>query len=256
MLTIDLTVVLTATIRTTVPVARADPALRLADYRRGLRFWLELPDPRIRRLLFIDNSDHPLDQLETDAAAYNPHDRECEFVSLDCNVLPPNLHYGYTEFQLLDLGLAQSRSYGRSRAFLKATGRYTFPTVSRLLDRLPDNCVFAGDSRNNLRFERQPRRFTNCALLYFTRDFYDRHLRSLYRQMRPAPPWTREQFIEDVMFDQLMPLRGEPGVVLRWPVNCEPSGIGANDDNYDTPRKKLQRGLRALGRRFTPHWWF
>ena len=198
----------------------------------------------------------PLGGLEEEALSANPHARDCEFVSLDCNVLPPDLHYGYTEFQLIDLGLARSRLYAASRAFLKATGRYTFPDISRLLDRLPGDCVFAGDSRDNARFSRQPRRFTHCALMYFTREFYDAHVRLLYRQMRPAPPWTREQFIEDIMFDRLMPLRAQPGVVLRWPVNCEPSGVGANDDSYDAPRKKVFGALRAIGRCVAPNWWF
>jgi len=255
MIDLELTVILTACVNPSAPVVRNDPAVRLADYRAGLRFWLEHRDPRIRRIIFIENSGHPLDTLERTARADNPRQRACEFISLECNVLPPGLNYGYNEFQLLDLGLARSRLYAESPALVKATGRYGFPSISRLLDRLPTDCVFAGDSRDNHRFTPYPQRFTASALLFFTREFYERQIRTLYQTMAP-PPAPRKQFIEDLLFDHLSPLRGQSGVVLRWPVNCDPAGIGANNDVYGSPRKRLLAAARAVGRRAFPDWWF
>lgn len=251
----DLTIVLTACIRPVAPVLRSDPELRMEDYRRGLKFWLELPDPRIRRIIFLENTAFPLDDLEREARAANPHRRALEFVSLDCNVLPPGLHYGYTEFLLLDRGLAASRLYAETPAFFKATGRYTFPAISRLLDCLPDDWIFAADSRCNRRFTPYPQEFTSCALLGGERAFFEKHVRHLYREMQP-PPEFRKQFIEDLLFDRLIPLRDKPGVVLRWPVNCEASGIGANNDQFDTLQKKMLRVARAVGRRVAPDVWF
>jgi hypothetical protein len=43
------------------PSAAADPAIRILDYQKALCFWLSLPDPRTRRILFIANSGYPLD---------------------------------------------------------------------------------------------------------------------------------------------------------------------------------------------------
>lgn len=251
----ELTIVLTASVRPVAPVVRSDPALRLNDYRAGLKFWLELPDKRIRRIIFLENTAYPLGELESEARRANPYNRGLEFVSLDCNVLPPGLHYGYPEFLLVDRGLAASKLYAETSAFFKATGRYTFPTFSRLLDRLPENWVFAGDSRRNRRFTPYPQEFTSCGLLGCERNFFEQHVRYLYQQMRPLPEY-RKQFIEDLLFDAVIPLKDQPGVVLRWPVNCEASGVGANNDQFDTPKKKLLRVARAVGRRVAPDIWF
>src|SRR5579863_580894 len=38
---------------------RADPTVRLEDYKTALRFWLQFPDTRIRNILFIENSKYP-----------------------------------------------------------------------------------------------------------------------------------------------------------------------------------------------------
>jgi hypothetical protein len=234
---------------------RVDPAQRSRDYAEALRFWLTLPDRRIAALIFIENTLAPLDELQRAAERSNPHGRECEFVSVDCNQTPPGLHYGYAEFRMIDEGLARSRLYARSPYLIKATGRYRFPAISRLLDALPPGYQVAVDSRRNRRLVPKPQFIVTAPLLLSARPFFEQHVRPAYRQMHLPPPW-RGQFIEDALYDVLMPFEGQAGVILRWPVNCNPIGIGANGRAYDTLSKRAIALLRATGRRVLPGWWF
>ena len=252
------TVVMTACLRPAPEFAtslvRTDAALRMRDYLEGLHFWLHLPDPRINRIIFLENTAHPLDEPAALAARDNPQGRECEFLSFNANEIPAGLHYGYAEYHMIDVGLARSRLWPASDYLIKATGRYRFPDISRLLDRLPPGFLVAADTRENTRFTSKPYHFVTAPLLVARRDFFDRHIRTAYQRMHPPPPYYG-QFIEDALYDALMPLRGQDGVVLRWPVNCDPAGVGANGDRYDTLRKRLLRLARAIGRRLIPNWW-
>ncbi|MEO6054780.1 MAG: hypothetical protein ABIP97_12280 [Chthoniobacterales bacterium] len=254
-----ITVVLTACIQPlanmAVHIQRVDPEERLKDYRAALTFWLQLPDSRITHLIFIDNSDYPLAELEAHAAQQNAFGRKCEFISLPAMPLPPDLHYGYLEFRILDEGFSKSKIYGETPYFMKVTGRYRFPAITRLLNSLPDSFKVAVDSRDNDRFTRWPRHFTAAALLIFETAYYNEHLRLIHHQMRPAPP-MRKQFIEDILFDFLIPNREKKDFVLRWSVNCDPEGIGASGDSYASRRKQLISLTRAIGRKIIPWWWF
>ena len=62
---------------------RADPTIRLEDYKTALRFWLQFPDKRIRNILFIENSNYPLDRLKSIAEHENPLKKNVEFIGLD-----------------------------------------------------------------------------------------------------------------------------------------------------------------------------
>ena len=253
------TVVMTACVRPAAAFAptliRTDPAVRLADYREALRFWLNLPDRRVERVIFLENTGAPLGDLDEIVRRENPFGRECELCSFEANEIPPGLHYGYAEYRMLDVGLSRSRTWPKAGYLIKATGRYRFPAISHLLDRLPPDFAVAADARHNRRFLPKPQYIVTAPLWVAQNEFFEQHLRRAYLLMHPPPP-HRGQFIEDALYDVLMPLRDQPGVLLRWPVNCDPAGVGANGDDYDAPRRRFLRLLRATGRRWLPHWWF
>jgi len=234
---------------------RISPAVRRRDYEEALRFWLALPEPRITGIVLIENSGADLASLARVAEDFNPFGRKHEFISAPGSPTPPGFHYGYTEFRMIDEGLAQSRVYRENAALIKATGRYRFPTISRLLRRLPADYAVAVDARNNRHFVPQNQYYITAPLLLARRDFFEAHIRRIYQRMKPPPPW-RGQFIEDLLCDELMPMAGQPGVILRWPVNCDPDGVGADGGPYNTARKKILRLARGLGRRLAPYWWF
>ena len=234
---------------------RADPAVRLRDYEAALRFWLTLREPRITGIIFADNSGHPLDSLQQVAAGF-PAAPPVEFLSFDSPPPPEGLNYGYTEFLLVNDALARSRLAASARYFIKVTGRYRFPDLPRLLRRLPRDFRVAIDCRGGRPSGRLKQPMASTPLAIFDRVFYLESLAALPHRMVPAPPWDgRLHYIEFMLFDALYPRRTEPGIILRWPCNCEAHGIGANGDDYMTPRKRIQHAVRAVCRVLRPSLW-
>ncbi len=236
---------------------RNDAPTRLRDYETSLRFWLEYPDERIRGIVFADNSGYTLDSVRAVAAARQRADRPVEFHSFDHPAPLPNLSYGYNEAILVSQTLDRSALLAGSDYFAKVTGRYRFPDLSRLLDRLPSDFAVAVDSTGcrPWPWKARAKPISNFALALFQTEFYRRELKDLQGRMYPAPPWDRCQYIESMIFDTLWPRRREPGIILRWPCNCEPQGVGANGSDYQSPRRRFRAGIRALNRIFLPSLW-
>jgi hypothetical protein len=162
------------------PVSRSSIEDRLLDYELSLRHWLELEDCRVRQIIFIDNSGYSLDSLKL-LYSSQTWKRPCEFISLKCNEPVPGVHYGYNEFKLLDLGLLKSKTFKESDYLIKVTGRYQYPNISRLLTSLPENYRIAADTRILSRLVPYPRRYITTGLIVFSIDFYDKHVRTIYK---------------------------------------------------------------------------
>lgn len=236
---------------------RADPALRLRDYAEALRSWFRMKDARIGAIVFADNSGHPLDELKRLADAEAPAGVAVEFHSFDYPAPSSSISYGYPELLLVNETLDTSPSLKRLPHFAKVTGRYQYPDLPCLLDRLPSNYRVALDTTGVRPWPWRARSNPICGfgLALFQTAFYRRHLLDLPSAMRPAPPWSRLQFVEPMLYDRLLPLKHETGVILRWPCNCEPVGVGANGEDYRGFRRRLRAGLRSLNRRILPSLW-
>lgn len=234
-----------------VRLHRSDPLTRLEDYRGALKFWLHYPDPRVGKILFIENSGFPLQPLRETAAAENRLSKAVEFVSLDCNYVPENVHYGYAELSMLDAGLPSSGLLKDSTHFIKATGRLRFPGLTRLLDRLPRDYDFAVDCRRNTRFVRTAQEFVTTQLMIFSVPFYERHLRDVKSGMG-----EEASHIENLLYRELMKFSNRPGAILRWPVNVDPHGHAAHwEKDYRSGRQRLVNAGRAVCRVVCPRWW-
>ncbi len=236
---------------------RNDPGTRLRDYAAGLRFWMEYPDDRIRGIVFADNSGQPLDALRALVNAHNPAGRPVEFHAFDHPAPVPNLSYGFNEAFLVSETIDQSALLAESVHFGKVTGRYRFPDLSRLLNRLPSDYRAAVDTTGCRPWPWRARSkpISSFALALFHTTFYRDNLKQLFNRMYPAPPWDRCQYIESMIYDHLWPLRHEPGIILRWPCNCEPVGIAANGADFRAPRRRLRAAIRATTRILLPNLW-
>jgi hypothetical protein len=231
---------------------RSDPKVRAQDYLAALKFWLEYPDPRIRDLLFIENTNHPLAQFEDLVRTHNAFDKRIEFISLDCNWYPRGGHYGYAELRMLHLGLEQSRLRHQTTHMIKVSGRFKFPSLSRLLDRLPENFDAAADARTWGLRRRLDRPYVTTPLILFRHDFYAKHLLQCYRDLEIGP----ETHMETIYFKKLSELAARHTVVWRFPCNASPVGFPAHRGrSYAHPRQQLADGIRAAARRVLPHWW-
>jgi hypothetical protein len=233
-----------------VKVRRSDPLLRLEDYRQALRFWLHLPDPRLNRILFIENSGYSLDAIHQLVTAENRLGKEFEAISLTCNSYPPGLDYGYAELNMLDQGLARSALARQARYYTKATGRLTFPRISKLLDRLPEDFQFAVDSRTALPLRGQKQFWTHTRLMIFSAEFYEKHLRDVKQQL------VAGECVEMMMYKVFAEFHGQPGAIRRFPVHVSSRGIsGTSGESYDTVKRRALDVLRGLTRRVAPNWW-
>jgi hypothetical protein len=234
-----------------IKLHRNDPETRLGDYCKGLRFWLELDEPRIDRLVFVENSGYPLDALRNLAATTNPWQRQVEFLSLNDNRYPRDAHYGYAELSMIDEALVASTALRTATHFIKATGRLTFPTVGRLLKRLPPDCMFAVDCRNSTLLTRLPQLFVSTQLMVFSTAFYKKHLHGSKAELKQ--PLSH---IEKLFYWKLLGFKGQPGAMLRWPVNVAPEGVAAHwDKDYSSPKHKIINAARQLSRVLFPNWW-
>jgi hypothetical protein len=235
-------------------IDRADPLLRLRDYQSALRFWLGYPDPRLDRILFIENSGYPLDTLRAIAENENPQGKQVEFVALDCNWYPPTNHYGYAEMRMLDLGLERSRLRQQTTHMIKVTGRLTFPGLSRLLDRLPQGFDFVADARRwRTPWKKHTLPFVGTQLILFSHDFYARHLQTQYEDMAATNHWMESYFYQRLV--SVGP-GTEHARLLRFPRSADPVGQPAHRGrSYRHPTQRVVNLLRAGMRRIVPSWW-
>ena len=236
---------------------RADSKTRLEDYKRGLCFWATLDEPSIASIVFAENSGYPILELVEFVNQIQNRRCEVEFVSVDMEAPPDGLSYGYSEFMLIEHALLHSEKLSKCTHFIKATGRYIFPKISRLIRKLPNEFQIAADCRGARPWAKDTSpMILTTALVIFERRFYLREIASLYRTMVPAPPWDRRQFIEAILFDTLVTSRDVDGVILRWPCNCDPVGFGANGDKLNSINRLVKYKIRAVLRLLWPSLWF
>jgi hypothetical protein len=245
--------VMTATIIPAVNagVKRADPRLRLEDYKQALRYWLNYQHPAADRILLLENSGADLAELRAIAVDENPLGKPVEILSVPDNRIPEGTNYGYTEMQMLDEGLLPSQLRRQTTHMIKVTGRLTFPALGKALDKLQEPFDLLVDCRK-LGF---PRRGFDASTQLFvcSHDFYDRVLRDSRKEMNS----TDVRLLEHLIFRKVIPFKGQPGIYLRFPINVEPVGYsGFKSRSYNSPKTALTRAIRAALRVIAPHYWF
>lgn len=248
--------VMTATIipAANAGVKRADPKVRLEDYKRALRYWLGYEHRAAERILFLENSGADLSEIEAIAREENPLGKPVEVLSVPGNTIPEGRNYGYTEMQLLDDGLLRSRLRDETTHMVKTTGRLVFPAVGKALDKLerPEEPLELMVECRKLGF---PRRGYDAATQLFVSShrFYDRILRGSKEEMNT----TDVRLLEHLIYRKVAPFKGVPGHYLRFPVNIEPVGYsGFKSQSYRSLGGAISGAVRAGLRVVAPGWWF
>jgi hypothetical protein len=245
--------VMTATI---VPAAnagvkRADPRLRLEDYKQALRYWLRYDDPAAARILFLENSGADLSELQTIANEENPLGKPVEILSVPGNEIPDGTNYGYTEMLLLDEGLALSRLRRETTHMVKVTGRLTFPAIGKAIDMAAKPFELMLDCRK-LGFPRRGHD-ANTQIFVCSHAFYDRVLCDSRKEMNS----TDIRLLEHLIYRKVIPFRGQPGIHLRFSCNVDPVGYsGFKSKPYRSAASRVTSSIRALLRVIAPNYWF
>jgi hypothetical protein len=232
-------------------VTRPDPRAREKDYADALRYYVA-QHPRVKRIVFVENSRWPLDRIR-EAAADNPHGKDVEFVSLDCNDFPRHLGKSYGEFLLLDRAMEASRLARQTRYVGKLTGRNYLLNLTRVLERAPESFGLLMDIRDHGIYEllRIPfnGRHADTRLLVFTQDFYARFIRGRYADLDDSKPYMAE----DLFYD--LAKRGEsaPQVIRRLPIEPDYRGLAGHwNKDYGSFREVTKRRIRGVTRRVAP----
>lgn len=261
----ELVVVLTGTISPSrsAKVSRSDSELRREDYMKGLNFWLNLEDSRLNRIIFIENSGATLDSFRDLVHRSNPYNKAVEFISTEVTEIPDGIQYGWGELRMLDEGLSRSQLILEATHFVKATGRLAFPKIGRLIDRMPAWCDVLVDCRIPTSEYRRgamlipalvQRRgaYASTQLAIFRMETYEKYFRGIDCSM---VPWTRSGVMECVIYDRLQEISKEISIVWRFPVNCDPVGIGARfEDNYQSTQRRVMSTIRGFLRPFDGIW--
>jgi hypothetical protein len=222
----------------------------LQDYLTGLRFWLTLNDPRLNRVLLLENSGYPLDALAALANDFSDT-KQVEMISLPGrNVAPPGLDYGYSELLMIEEGLRQSRLVRETRYSMKVTGRLRFPGTSRLLDRLPRDLLFAVDSRNAWPIFGPPQLWVHTRMLIATHQFWLDEITPVRHRLKPLDS------IEMVLYPTFANRASQPGAIRRWPVHVPAVGVsGFSGQSYQSWKRTTIDLVRSAAHVFTPNCW-
>jgi hypothetical protein len=248
------TLLLTACIEPNAAIAfknihfRKDPEVRLLDYEKSLRYWLRYRQDQIKSIVFIENSGYPLDRLKEIALHENIYNREVEFIQITPEQIPAGVHYGYSELEMMDYAVLNSRTLSTTDYFIKVTGRLIFPALSRLMSIMHSNVKFLSDCRD-YRFGKRKRQFIVTTLLIIQRQYYLSDLLNLRHLMQPES----SSHFEKIYYKKLKSLEDKHSIILRYPFNVEAVGYGAHwNVHYNSIQKRIESGIRAIFRIFFP----
>ena len=225
---------------------------RLEDYRKALHFWLHIDEPRITAIVFVDNSAYPLDELKNLARESNPFNRQVEFMSVAPHEKSRDFTYGHAELAMLDEVVRRSPLILSCAHFVKATGRLQFAGMSRLLDELPPDYVFAVDCRLSGLFSKQQNLYASTQLMFFSVDFYRNHVLDSALRLFTFPQY----YFENAIFACVAQCQGLRGAVFRWPVSIQKIGFSGNPQrDYASRKERHKEVLRGWLRRVVPGLW-
>jgi hypothetical protein len=250
----DVTLVMTSSIDVNgmTSSSRPDPFLREQDYLGTLTYYLTR-HPDVRRIVFIENSGWPLDRLKQAVSRCNPHGKEVELISLNCNQFPRTLGKSYGEMLLLDEGLSRSQLAAKAPYIAKITGRIYVDNLTQVLKSVRKPFEFMVDLRDHGLYEmlRLPAsgRYGDSRLFVVSLRFYNEVLRGKYTQLDEG----NQKFIETLLYNVAKDPCYASRTIRRFPVEAFYRGLAGHlNKQYDSPREHLKRSLRGSLRRLAP----
>mgnify|MGYP001135052946 CR=1 FL=1 len=240
-------VVMTATITPPPGVlllARADPAVRLNDYRSALEFYISLLGRSVDGIVFADNSNSNVGVLRDLVREAGVEDR-VEFLVFDDLDYAPELGRAYGELRLLEYVMDHSetiREAGPDCVVWKATGRYKVRNLISMIRRRPATFDVYCDMRN------QKAPWCDMRVMAWTPSGYDAVLRGLHEGLLGPP--DSNLVGEQQLYDLLTPRLGNGKVVASYTVEPLIDGHrGWDNKQWGLGRQRAVYYLRSSQRR-------
>ena len=229
-------------------LARNNAQLRIEDYQHSLKFWMGISDPRIRGIVFCENSGADLNAFKERARNSTI---PIEFLSFDGNSKPAGVHYGWSELGIIDHAIQESSLIAECQYFIKATGRLRFPRISKLLDSTNTDFDAIVDHRKKYKGESGCHTRARTQLMLFSKAFYEGHFLDARDEML-----GKCSHIEEFIAAKLISLQEGPKIIRRFPVECPPVGItGWKGDSYQSKSNRAKNAARSLMRKLVPWVW-
>ncbi|WP_333816697.1 hypothetical protein [Tabrizicola sp.] len=222
-----------------------DPAERLAQYQAALAHYLRIPALKI---LFVDNSAHPLDAL---AATAREAGRPVHFHSYKSPV-PPALGKGRGEMELIATALDHFKAeIGEDEPVWKVTGRLIVDNLDALIATQPQGFALYADCRDVPLIGEAlgGNQWMDTKLIAFT----PKGFRTLIQQ-----DWPDENFtIEKLLYQHLKPvLRDRKDIVPRFRLQPDFIGTsGGSGKNYRSFGNRTKSTVRRAARSVAPWLW-
>jgi DNA polymerase III alpha subunit (gram-positive type) len=229
---------------------RSNSALRLSDYITAFRYWLSYKEDKVTQIIFVENSGYDLAELKQIATKENLYNRTIEFIQFEATAIPLELHYGYSELEILDKAFDLSKTISETDSFIKVTGRLYFPSLNKLLKKIQINNDITIDFKD-YKFFHIKKQYALTTLIVINNDFFLRNLYGIKSKM------DTENFshFETCYYKFLQPLSfTNKNIVTRFPVNVNPIGMGAHwNSDYNSSSKKAFNFIRGVLRVICPN---
>ncbi len=251
----DLALLLTASIDIK-GMPKAYPSLpeqRQKDYCNSLKFYVE-NHPQIRNIIFVENSGWSLDTMK-EAARNNPHKKNLEFISLNCNDFPRTFGKGYGESLLMEKGIEQSQLIKNVNYIAKITGRIYLLNITQILTSVKNNydclCDFKDQGYLIKRFLGEQTASPNCdtRFLVFSKDLYHKYFQPLHQKHDRGCFYFELQY-----YDAIKKAKQEFTVIDRFPIEPKFSGVAGHfqGKNYDSKSEQVKYLIRSNLRKAIP----
>jgi len=230
---------------------RDDPVLRMEDYKKAFTYWLQFEDARITAIVFAENSGYNLQELILIAKNKNTFSRKIEFLEVKESPRLPGIHYGYSDMEIIDYAVDNSKLLTEDATIIKTTGRLYFPKLKKLLDEQDKfQYNFFADSRD-YKIGKREKHYIITTLFLADVSFYKKYLFNVKQQLVSGS----SSHMETAYFQVLKPmsLLKSNKINLRFSYNVDAVGIGAHwNVNYASTTYRLSSFLRLAFRKVLP----
>lgn len=232
------------------------PEQRQEDYYKSLKYYTD-NHPSVKKIIFIENSGWDLSRVK-EATDDNPHDKQIEFISLDCNDFPRRYGKGFGECLLIANGLARSQLYKEVTHIAKITGRIYLENLTKILLSIkqPVDCFCdykdQGYKIRRLWGEKHVGPHSDTRFLVFSKKFYEDIIQPLHIKHQQKEP--RGFCIEAEFYYAIKNAEKDYRVQSRFAVEPKFSGVAGHfgGKDYDSTLEKTKYQIRSLSRVAVP----